>query len=156
MTKRLILAGALAFATLLAQAHDYTLGAIRIGHPWARATAPAAPAAGAYMTLSNAGAADRLLAVSAAVADSVELHTMSMDGNVMRMRKLEQGIELPAGQTVELKPGGLHVMFIGLKKPLKEGERFPLALRFEKAGTLTVEVKVEGMGAAPPAHEHNH
>ncbi len=84
---------------------------------------------------------------------------MEMDGDVMRMRKLEQGIALPAGKTVELKPGGLHVMFIGLKAPLKEGDRFPLKLRFEKAGEVQVDVKIEAMGAAAPAskaHEHMH
>lgn len=143
---------------LSAQAHDYTLGKIKIGHPWSRATAPGAPAAGGFLKLENGGEADRLISASAAVSETVELHTMAMDGNVMKMRKLDNGVEVPAGKTVELKPGGLHVMFIGLKAPLKEGEKFPLKLKFEKAGEVTVDVKVEAMGAAaaPAGHAHEH
>lgn len=145
---------------LSAQAHDYTIGKIKIGHPWSRATAPGAPAAGGFLTLENGGEADRLISASAAVSETVELHTMAMDGNVMKMRKLDNGIEVPAGKTVELKPGGLHVMFISLKAPLKEGEKFPLKLKFEKAGEVTVDVKIEAMGAAAApagnAHEHKH
>lgn len=138
-------------------AHEFSVGKIRIIHPWARATAPGAAAGGGFMVLENAGAADRLVSAQAGVSAVVELHTMSMEGNVMRMRKLEQGIELPAGGRVALKPGGLHVMFIELKAPLKEGESFPLTLQFEKAGEVSVSVEVMGMGAGgvskmAPAH----
>jgi len=80
------------------------------------------------------------------VSESVELHTMSMENNVMRMREVP-AIDLPAGQRVELRPGGLHIMFINLKAPLKVGDTFPVRLRFEKAGEVEVSFKVEAMGA---------
>lgn len=148
-----------AAATLLAanaHANDYSLGQLKIAHPWTRATAPGAVTGGGFFKIENAGAADRLIAAEADVSKQVELHTMVMDGEVMRMRKLENGIELPAGKTTELKPGSLHVMFIGLKAPLKEGERFPLKLKFEKAGEITVDVKIDALGAAAPATGHMH
>lgn len=157
MNTRPFLAFFLCLTSFAVQAHDYTLGAIKIGHPWARATAPGAPAGGGFMRLSNGGGADRLVAASAAVADSVELHSMSIENNVMHMRKLDKGLDLPAGETVELKPGGFHIMFVGLKAPLKEGDRFPLKLKFEKAGEVTVDVKIEGMaGGAAVSSEHEH
>jgi len=140
----------LGLAALAAHAHTFKLGAIEIGHPYARATAPGQPAGGGYLSLSNAGANDRLLSASAEVSKAVELHTMTMEGDVMRMRQVE-AIELPAGKKVELKPGGLHIMFIGLKAPLKLGDKFPLKLKFEKAGEVTVEVNVE---VADTSHKH--
>ena len=137
-----------------AQAHEFKLGAIKIGHPYARATAPGQPAGGGFLKLENGGGADRLVSARAAVSNAVELHTMSMDGDVMRMRQVD-GIDLPAGKTVELKPGGLHIMFTGLKAPLKAGDKFPLTLKFEKAGEVTVDVVVEApKAAAAPAHKH--
>ncbi len=141
----------LGLTALAAQAHSFKLGAIDIGHPHARATAPGQPSGGGYLTLSNAGANDRLLSVSANVSKSVELHSMSMEGDVMRMRQVE-AIELPAGKAVELKPGGLHIMFIGLKAPLKQGDTFPLKLKFEKAGEVTVQVNVEAAGTTHDKH----
>lgn len=158
MLARTILAAALLLAANThVLAHDYTLSTLNIDHPWARATAPGAAAGGGFMKIDNKGPADRLIAAEAKVSNVVELHTMRMDGNVMRMAKLENGIELPAAQSVELKPGGLHVMFIELKAPLKEGDKFPLRLKFEKAGEITVDVQVQGLGAASPAgmlHKH--
>lgn len=150
-----LLCAALLAAAASAHAHSYKIGAIDIGHPYARATAPGQPTGGGFLKLSNQGEADRLLSASADVSDGVELHVMKMEGNVMRMRQVD-AIELPAGQTVELKPGGLHIMFTGLKAPLKEGTSFPMTLRFEKAGEVTVEVKVEKTKAAPAAHHHKH
>ncbi len=153
LTRPLVRALALAtlgLAALAAQAHSFKLGAIDIGHPYARATAPGQPSGGGYLTLSNAGANDRLLSASADVSKSVELHTMSMEGDVMRMRQLD-AVELPAGKMVEFKPGGLHIMFIGLKAPLKKGDKFPLKLKFEKAGEVTVQVNVE---APDTSHKH--
>ena len=143
---------ALGLCAALAQAHSFKLGAIDIGHPYARATVAGQPAGGGYLTLQNAGADDRLLSASADVAKSVELHSMSMEGDVMKMRQVE-AIDLPAGKTVELKPGGLHIMFIGLKAPFKAGDKFPLKLKFEKAGEVTVQVNVEATGAS---HEMKH
>lgn len=144
---------ALVACSSLAAAADYTVGGVLVIQPWTRATAPGATGGGAFMKIENRGPADRLVSASSDRAASVELHTMRMDGNIMRMDKLEHGIELPAGSTTELKPGGLHVMLFGLKTPLKEGERFPLNLKFEKAGKLRVEVSVGGLGAAAPAGE---
>lgn len=149
MTLNRLLAGALlGLAALAANANEFKLGAVTIDRPYARATAPGQPGGGGFLTLKNSGAsADRLLSASAEVSKAVELHTMTMEGDVMRMRQVE-AIDLPAGKTVELKPGGLHIMFIGLKAPLKKGDSFPLKLKFEKAGEVTVQVNVEATGAA--------
>jgi len=144
--KNLLQAAALVLATFAAQAHDFKAGAITIGHPYARATAAGQPTGGGFMKFVNAGGNDKLLSVSAEVSKTVELHEMKMEGDVMRMRQVD-GIELQAGKTVELKPGGYHVMFVGLKAPLKAGDKFPLKLKFEKAGDVTVEVNVEVPGA---------
>ena len=144
--KNLITGTVLALVALAAHAHDFKAGAITIGHPYARATAAGQPTGGGFMKFVNGGGKDKLLSVSADVSKTVELHEMKMEGDVMRMRQVD-GIELQAGKTVELKPGGYHVMFIGLKAPLKAGDKFPVKLRFEKAGEVTVEVKVEAPGA---------
>jgi periplasmic copper chaperone A len=144
--KKLIGAVALTLATFAAHAHEFKAGAITIVHPYARATAAGQPTGGGFMKVANAGGNDKLLSVSAEVSKSVELHEMKMEGDVMKMRQVE-GIELQAGKTVELKPGGYHVMFIGLKAPLKAGDSFPVKLKFEKAGEVTVNVKVEAPGA---------
>lgn len=144
-------AAALAFAALAAHAHEFKLGAITIGHPYARATGAGQAIGGGYMSFTNAGPADKLVSVAADVSKSVELHTMTMDGDVMHMRQVD-AIELATGAKVELKPGGYHVMFVGLKAPLKAGDKFPLKLKFEKAGEIEVTVNVE----APAAAEHKH
>jgi copper(I)-binding protein len=150
---RSLIATLMVLTAFTSQAHSYKVGAIDIGHPWARPTAAGQKAGGGYLKLTNAGAADRLVSVSSDVSDSVELHTMSMDGTVMRMRQVD-GIDLPAGQTVELKPGGLHIMFIGLKAPLQEGSKFPVKLKFEKAGEVMVDVKVQQPKGAAAEHKH--
>lgn len=152
---------ALLTATTGALAHGYTAGDLRIGHPWARPTASGQSVGGGYLKLTSQGGADRLLSATTPVAASVELHRMSMDGDVMRMRRVD-AIEVPAGQTVELKPGGLHLMLMGLKQPLQLGEKVPLTLRFEKAGAVEVELKVEhpksgtDANAAADAQAHRH
>ena len=156
MFARILMAAAVLLAGT-AQAHDYTQGSLKINHPWARATVAGAAAGGGFLKIANSGATDRLISAQAEVSNAVELHTMVMEGNTMRMRKLDNGIELPAGQSVELKPGGLHIMFIELKAPLKQGEKFPLKLKFEKAGEITVDVQVEAVGAAAaPVMQHAH
>ncbi len=143
-----------AASTLCAPVHAQA-GAPKIEHPYARATMPGQPNGGGYLKIDNAaGAADRLVAVSADVSKTVELHTMKLENNVMRMRQID-AIDVPAGQSVELKPGGMHLMFIGLKTPLKAGDSFPVKLRFEKAGEVVVEVKVEAAAAAA-GHGHKH
>jgi len=130
-------------ALLLALSVGAAWADIRVEQPYARATVPGQRAGGGYLLLENTGkAADRLLSVHADVSASVEMHTMSMDGNVMRMRELD-GIDVPAGQRVELKPGGMHIMFMGLKAPLKAGDTFPATLTFQKAGEVKVTVTVK-------------
>jgi copper(I)-binding protein len=137
-----------------AGAHDYKLGTLEIGHPWARATPPTAPAGGGYMTITNKGTdPDRLVSVKSPAAGMVQVHEMKMEGNVMRMRELEGGLAIPPGATVALAPGGLHLMMMGLKVPLKQGERVPVTLVFEKAGTIDVELVIAAMGATS-THEH--
>jgi len=125
----------------------------RVEDPWARPTVAGQAAGGGFLKITSA-TADRLIAASAPVSKTVELHTMQMEGDVMRMRQVP-AIDLPAGQTVELKPGGLHVMFIGLNQPLQEGASFPLTLRFEKAGEVKVDMKVT-MKAGTPAPMYKH
>jgi len=120
--------------------------------PWARPTVQGQTVGGGYFRIDGGATNDRLLGVSSDIAQSVELHTMRMDGDVMRMRQLNS-VEVPARQTVEFKPGGMHVMLIGLKTPLKVGNSFPMTLRFEKAGSVSVDVRVL---PAPPAAEHKH
>jgi hypothetical protein len=143
----LLIAG---LASSSAFAHEFKLGTLTIGHPWARASAGPVRNGAAYLTVHNAGAADSLVAVSGDVAKRVELHTHLMEGDVMKMRRVE-ALEVPAGGMAALEPGGIHVMLIGLAQPLKEGERFPLTLTFRDAGEVTVEVKVEAVGSMGPA-----
>ncbi len=145
-------------------AHDHAAGDPLIDHPWARATAPQQQNGAAYFTVTNNGAtADRIVAAESPVAGRVELHTHDVDSaGVMRMRQVE-AIELPPGETVALRPGGLHVMLIGLEDRLVEGAAFPLTIVFEAAGAVEVEVRVEavtyGIGDAPAmgaGHGHGH
>lgn len=133
-----------------AAARDYTVGTLTVAQPWTRVTPGATRTGSAYLTVINRGqAADRLIGASTPIAERAELHTHQMDGAVMRMRPVD-AIELRAGETAELKPGGLHVMLIGLKEPIRAGKPVPLTLRFEKAGAVDVELRVEAAGAAAP------
>ncbi|MFT4171879.1 MAG: copper chaperone PCu(A)C [Rhodocyclaceae bacterium] len=145
-----------ACTTLAVSAHSFALGDIQIGHPWARATADGQPTGGAYFSLDNKGVPDRLVAASTPAAESAEVHTMRMEGNVMRMRKVEGGVALPTGQKVVFEPGSYHIMLFGLKAPLKAGDHFPLTLRFEKAGEVTVTVNVEAATAGDQPHGTHH
>lgn len=117
-----------------------------IGTPWARATAGRSETGAAYLTLTGGDSADALVAASSPVAETVELHTHLEEDGVMRMRPVAM-IPVGPGEKVELKPGGLHIMLIGLKGPLKEGKRFPLTLTFQRAGTVRTEVPVLAPGA---------
>lgn len=138
--------------TSLAVAHEYKVGSLTIEHPWARASVAANGAA--YMTISNSGSEpDQLVAAASPVAETVELHTHIMEGDVMKMRPVK-AIDVNVGEPAVLKPGGLHIMLIGLKAPLKEGEKFPMTLTFTKAGTVEVSVVVEALGANAPAADH--
>lgn len=115
--------------------------AAEIESPWVRPTAPGAKVGGAFMTLIGSAQADRMVGASSPAAAVVELHTHLMEGGVAKMRAVP-AIDLPAGGRVELKPGGMHLMLINLKAPLKAGETIPLTLRFEKAGAIEVKVPV--------------
>lgn len=140
--------GALLLCSAPAFAADTRIGALEIRNPHARATAPGAPVAGGYMTIVNHGTgADRLLAGMADFAGKVEIHEMKMDGDMMIMRPVDGGLEIPAGGTVELKPGGYHVMFMKLGEQLKPGEERRVVLRFEGVGAVEVVFTVEAMGA---------
>lgn len=121
-------------------------GDIMVEAPWARASAGMAKAGAAFMTIKNMGGGDRLVAAKSDVGKRVELHTHIMADGIMKMRKIE-AIDVPANGMAMLKPGGHHVMFMGLNAPLKEGSTFPLTLVFEKAGEVNVEVAVQSAGA---------
>lgn len=128
---------------------------IQLHMPWTRATPPGAKVAGGYLTIENkASAADRLIGGSFEAASVVEVHEMAMDGGVMKMRALDKGVSLAAGGSTELKPGGYHLMFIDLKRPLKEGETVKGELVFEKAGKMPVNFKVMSIGARSAGHAH--
>ena len=130
-----------------ALAHEFKVGDLEIGHPWSRATPPGAKVAGGYFTVTNKGSApDRLLSISSDISDKAELHEMGVKEGVMTMRMVSDGLEIPAGGKAELKPGGYHLMFVGLKRQPKQGEKFSATLTFEKAGSVNVEFLVEGMG----------
>lgn len=137
------LAAALLASTAV-HAQDYKLQDLHIDRPYARATAPQQPSGAAYLTIENQGkTADKLVAVSSPVAKSVQIHTMSMEGDVMKMREVS-AIELKPDAKIEMMPGnGYHLMLIGLRQPLKAGDKFPLTLTFEKAGTTEVSMTVE-------------
>jgi copper(I)-binding protein len=130
-------------------ARDYKTGALDVADPWSRATPKGASVAAGYMKISNSGTApDRLISGSSDVASKFEVHEMTMENGVAKMRPVNGGLEIKPGQTVELKPGSFHVMFVGLKKPLANGDHIKGTLVFEKAGTLNVEFDVHDMGAS--------
>ena len=124
------------------------LGTLEISGAYARATPPGAPVGGAFLTIANSGAEDRLVAVRAPeISDDAQIHEMAMQGEVMQMRALPDGLTIPAGGTVELKPGGYHIMFMDLKKPLAEGATLVVTLEFEKAGPVELPMTVGPMGS---------
>ena len=144
----------LALALLAAQvlAHNHEKGDIQIRHPWSRATPPGASVAVAYMEIRNTGKqADRLLSVTSAVAQRVEMHLTEREGEVMKMREVKT-FDIPARERYTLRPGGAHMMLVDLKQPLKKGERFAMRLCFERAGELEIELEVQEQGSRHPRH----
>jgi copper(I)-binding protein len=143
-----------------AGAHEYKAGDIRIAHPHARPSIPGQTSGVAYLGLENTGkAGDKLIRASTTMAKSVEMHTMSMDKDIMRMREVG-AIDVPPGAKIVMQPGdGYHFMLIDLKQPLKAGDKFPMTLVFEKFGPLEVSISVDDpskkVGPAAPA-EHQH
>ena len=143
--------GALAVTLLLAatatHAADYSSGTITVSSPWARATAQLAKVAGGFVSITNHGSTpDKLIAIDSDIAGMAMVHKMTMENGVAKMEMLED-LPIPPGETVELKPSSLHIMFMQLKNPLKEGDRFKAVLTFEKAGKITIEFAVGGVGA---------
>jgi periplasmic copper chaperone A len=148
------------------QAYPQTarVATITVYEPWSRATAPGAKVGVGYMQIESEGIDDRLIAAWSSASARVELHTMSMENNVMRMREVP-AIDLPAGRRVALGPGGLHLMLMDLKEPLRVGDEIDVGLRFEKAGELQLRLRVLPMNAqdahggasgAVPARRHHH
>lgn len=153
MMLRLFTTAALLLAAPACLAEDAKLGDLTIAHAYSRPSA--ARNGAAYMTIESKGAADRLVAASTPRAGKVELHTVIQEGDVMRMRQVP-AIDVPASGKVELKPGGFHVMLLGLTAPLKEGERYQLTLEFAKAGKIAVDVPVGKTGAGDGHAHHGH
>jgi len=140
---RIIAPLALCAFAATAHAHGYSVGDLQITHPWAKASLKGVPNSAGYMTITNNGDTDdTLIAASADVSAAVELHTMTMKDGVMRMRQLEGGVPLPAGETVVLAPGGKHIMLIGLKDRLEAGGSFDMTLNFENAGEQVIDVMI--------------
>ena len=135
----------------LAQAQNAKVGGVQIENAYTRATVPGQMAAGGFMKIENKGAADQLISASSPVAGEVQLHEMAMDGNVMKMRQVKD-IAVPAGGAVELKPGGLHLMFMNIKAPLAAGETVPVKLKFAQAGEVEVKMPVNAMGNPGAGH----
>jgi periplasmic copper chaperone A len=144
-----------------ASALDYKVGALEIDSPWSRAVPKGAKVAVGYMTIKNTGTEpDRLVGGSTPVAGRFEIHEMSMDKGVMKMRPLPSGLEIKPGETVELKPSSFHIMMMDLKQPIQRGKPFKASLMFEKAGEVDVDFTVEAVGATPaaaaPTHDAHH
>ena len=134
-----------------ALAQEVRAGDLVITQAWARATPGGAKVGGAYLTIENKGTtADRLIGGSADVAGKVEVHEMATRNGVMTMRALDNGLTIEPGKTVKLAPGGYHLMMFDLKSPLKQGDKVPVTLDFEKAGKVTLSFNVEGVGAQAP------
>ena len=130
-----------------------TDGTIKITAPWTRATPAGAKVAGGFLSITNTGSApDRLTGGSMSMAGKFEVHEMSMNDGVMKMRALDNGLEIRPGETIELKPGGYHLMFIDLKAAVKEGDKLEGTLVFERAGTIVLQFDATAMGAMPTGH----
>jgi periplasmic copper chaperone A len=143
------------FATLFAaplRAEEVKAGDLVITQAWSRATPGGAKIGGGYLTIENKGSApDRLIGGSADVASKIQVHEMAMKNGVMTMRPLDNGLIIEPGKTVKLAPGGYHLMLFDLKSPLKQGDKLPVTLEFEKAGKVKLTLDVQGMGAQGPA-----
>jgi copper(I)-binding protein len=145
------LAGAAALNSPAAAAGDYDLGSIHISQPWSRATPKGAASGAGYMTLTNTGTApDKVSCVSDDASAQCQIHTMTMEAGVMKMRPVEGGLEIKPGESVTLKPGGNHMMFLSLKHPLEQGQTVKVTLKFDHAGTVDIDYPVVAIGAPAP------
>ena len=151
---RRVLAYAVLLTSLFAapvRAQEVRAGDLVITQAWSRATPGGAKIGGGYLTIENRGSVpDRLIGGSADVADKIQVHEMAMNNGVMTMRPLDKGLAIEPGKTVKLAPGGYHLMLTDLKSPLKQGDKLPVTLQFEKAGKVTVSLDVQGIGAPAP------
>jgi len=146
----------LALLAAPAPAQEVKAGDLVITQPWSRATPGGAKIGGGFLTIENKGAApDRLVSVAGDIAGRIEIHEMAMNNGVMTMRPLDKGLAIEPGKTVKLAPGGYHLMLMDLKNPLKQGDKVPLTLEFEKAGKVALSLDVQGVGAPAPAHDHS-
>jgi periplasmic copper chaperone A len=135
-----------------ARAEEVKAGDLAITQAWSRATPGGARVGGGYLTIENKGSApDRLIGGSSDVADKIQVHEMAMNNGVMTMRALDKGLVIEPGKTVKLAPGGYHLMLLDLKRPLKQGDKLPVTLEFEKAGKVSLSLDVQGIGAQGPA-----
>ena len=140
-----------------ARAEEVKAGDLVITQAWSRATPGGAKVGGGYLTIENKGSApDRLIGGAADVADRVQIHEMAMNDGVMTMRPLDKGLVIEPGKTVKLAPGGYHLMLLDLKSPLKQGDKVPVTLEFEKAGKVSLSLDVQGVGAQGPAGADSH
>lgn len=156
-----------ALATICAEpasAQQVKAGDLVIDHAWTRATPGGAQVGAGYLTIENRGViTDKLIGASTRAAAKAEVHEMAMDNGVMTMRPVQGGLSIPPGQSITLAPGGYHIMLMELKAPFKEGDKVPLTLQFEKAGTVDVMLDVQAIGAQqpgsmsmPPSSDHMH
>jgi len=147
-----------ALATASAGAQEYKSGSIEVDQPWSTATPRGASVGAGYLTIKNAGTeSDQLTGVTTPAADKVEIHQMTMDNGVMKMRPLPSGLAINPGQTVDLKPSSFHLMLMNLKGPIERGKPFKATLMFAKAGPIDVEFAVQPIGAtSAPAHDAHH
>lgn len=147
----LALTGLALALTAPASAQTVTKGDIRVENAWSRQTPTGARVAGGFLRVTNTGKdLDRLVGGSVVNAKRIEIHEMAMDGGAMRMRELPKGLEIKPGETIELKPGSFHVMFMEIGTPAKTGETIKGTLEFEKAGTVDVTYKIAPLGATSP------
>jgi periplasmic copper chaperone A len=132
-------------------AEEVKVGDLVITRAWSRATPGGAKVAGGYLTIENKGsAADRLIGGSGDVTDRIEVHEMGTSNGVMTMRAVDKGLTIDPGKTVKLAPGAYHLMMFDLKSPLKQGDKVPVTLEFEKAGKVNLSFDVLGVGAQGP------
>jgi copper(I)-binding protein len=153
MKRRSIAAAVIALVAALGLNASYaqSLSSITIDKPFSRATPAGAKVGAGYMTIMNKGTvADRLISASSPAAGKVEIHEMKMDGGVMKMREIPGGVPIEAGKSVSLAPGGYHLMLMDLKAPLKQGDKVPVTMTFEKAGKIDVTLDVQSIGAQMP------
>ena len=142
---------ALFLTPLSTLAADYHLGSLQISQPWARATPKGAATGAVYMTVINTGAKpEQLSCLSSDAADKCQIHQMSMDNGVMKMREMEGGVEIKPGETVTFAPGGYHVMLVGLKAPLVQGKSVAATLKVDSGATAQVEFPIAAIGAPAP------